>query len=62
MKASEVNLKSLVWSKRAEKFGQVIERKDFMFLILFAGSPPRLWLHANDLEASAPNSLIEEKV
>ena len=62
MKASEVKLQSLVWSNRAEKFGQVIERKDFMFLVLFAGSPGRLWLHPNELEASAPNSLTEEKV
>ena len=62
MKAADVRMNSLVWSKKIGKFGQVIDRKDFMFLILFARAPWRLWLHPIDLELQSPNSLIEEKV
>ena len=62
MKVADVRMNSLVWSKKIGKFGQVIDRKDFMFLVLFASAPWHLWIHPVDLEFQSPNSLTEGKV
>ena len=59
MKASEVKTNSLVWSKKFQKFGQVIGKKSFMCLVLFNNGIGSMWLHPNDLERNAPMKQIK---
>ena len=58
MKADEIKINSLVWSESQKSFGQVIRKKSFMCLVMFASSSKSLWLHPVDLSRTSPDRVL----